>query len=80
MVLVSRICRTTSGPDKPPPSFFVRVLIVHEEVGFGAGSPDLLDFLLFAATREEIEQRLPAALEAFCGEPVAFKILRPKEH
>lgn len=69
-----------SGPHTPPPNFVVRVLIVHEEVGFGAGSPDLLDFLLLAATREEIERQLPAALEAFCGEPVAFKILRPKEH
>lgn len=60
--------------------FVVRILIVHEEEGYGAGSPDLEDFLLLADSRQEIEARLPSALEAYCGGAVEFRILKPKDH
>jgi len=53
----------------------IRVVIIHEEEGFGAGSPDLLDFFLVGPTVAVLEAALPAALEAFCGSIVQFKII-----
>ena len=62
------------------PAAPVRILIVHEEEGYGAGSPDLADLLLLAPTHEEILRRLPEALREYCGRDVEFSILRPREH
>ncbi len=55
----------------------VRVIIIPETDGFGAGSPDLLEpeFFLIGPSVEVLEAALPAALEAHCGEPVAFEIM-----
>lgn len=57
----------------------VRVIIIHEpdQQGFGAGSPDLLEpeFFLIGSSVEVVEAALPAALEAHCGERVAFDII-----
>lgn len=53
----------------------IRVVIIHEEEGFGAGSPDLPDFFLIGPTVAVLEAALPAALEAFCGSVVAYKII-----
>ncbi|MEQ1493969.1 MAG: hypothetical protein ABL932_25850 [Terricaulis sp.] len=57
----------------------VRVIIIHEpeQQGFGAGSPDLLapEFFLIGSSIAVIEAALSAALEAHCGERVAFEII-----
>ncbi|ANP46939.1 hypothetical protein [Candidatus Viadribacter manganicus] len=61
----------------------LRIIIIHEgdAEGFGAGSPDLLDFFLVAPTVAVLEAALPAALQAFCKEPVGFTIItRPPGH
>jgi hypothetical protein len=57
-----------------------RIIIVHEPElqCMSAGSPDLLDFVLFAPTREELEAMLPKALADHYGAPVRFRILTPK--
>jgi predicted RNase H-like HicB family nuclease len=56
----------------------VRIVIVPEEGGrWGAGSPDLLDFVFIADSRAELEAELPAALEAHCGHPIDFVFLVP---
>lgn len=55
----------------------VRVIIIPETDGFGAGSPDLLEpeFFLIGPSVEVLEAALPAALEAHCGGPVDFEIV-----
>lgn len=64
---------------KPPPDGRVRIFIIHEDVGMGAGSLDFPDFVLLGDTREEIEAALPAALEAHCGRPTPYRIVRFKD-
>lgn len=57
----------------------LRIIIIHEAKGFGAGCLDMLDFTLLGDTVEEIEAKLPAALEAFCGQPVQYRVVsKPK--
>jgi len=53
----------------------IRIYIVREEVGFGAGSPDLDGFVLLAPTREEIERQIGEALAEHCGHPVEYRIM-----
>lgn len=55
----------------------LRIIIIHEgdAEGFGAGSPDLLDFFLVAPSVAVLEAALPAALEAFCREPVSYTVV-----
>ncbi|MDZ4691150.1 hypothetical protein [Terricaulis sp.] len=53
----------------------LRIIIIHEEIGFAAGCLDELDFLLFGPTVEDIKARLGAALEEHFGEPVAYWIV-----
>jgi hypothetical protein len=55
----------------------VRVIIIHEpeQQGFGAGSPDLLEFFLIGPSVEVLEAALPGALEAYCREPVSYRIV-----
>ncbi len=55
----------------------LRIIIIHQgdAEGFGAGSPDLLDFFLVAPSIAVLEAALPAALETFCREPVAYSIV-----
>lgn len=59
----------------------VRIVIVMEDGHpggrWGAGSPDLPDFVFIAQTRAQLEAELPAALEAHCGRPVAYRFLMP---
>lgn len=60
----------------------VRIVIAMEDghAGgrWGAGSPDLPNFILICDSRAELEAQLPAALEAHCGRPVAYSFLVPK--
>lgn len=55
----------------------VRIIIIPEQEGYGAGSPDLMEpeFFLIGPSVAVLEAALPAALEAHCGEPVAFEIM-----
>jgi hypothetical protein len=55
----------------------IRVIIIPEQEGFGAGSPDLLEpeFFLIGPSIAVLEAALPAALEAHCGEQVSFEII-----
>lgn len=58
----------------------VRILIVHEPElrCMSAGSPDLLDFVIFAPTRDALEAMLPEALAEHCGRPVPFRVVKTK--
>jgi hypothetical protein len=61
----------------------LRIIIIHEgdAEGFGAGSPDLLDFFLVAPSVAVLEAALPAALEAFCSETVSYTVVsRPPDN
>lgn len=56
-----------------------RIVIVQEDGGrWGAGSPDLPNFVFIADSRAQLEAQLPAALEAHCGRPVTYRFLVPK--
>jgi predicted RNase H-like HicB family nuclease len=59
----------------------VRIVIVMEDGRrdgrWGAGSPDLPNFVLISDSRQQLEADLPAALEAHCGRPVAYRFLVP---
>jgi predicted RNase H-like HicB family nuclease len=56
----------------------VRVVIVQEGEGrWGASSPELPSFVFIADTRAQLEAELPAAVEAHCGRPIAYRFLVP---
>lgn len=64
---------------EPPP--FRIVMVMEDGYASGrwsAGSPDLLDFVLICNSRADLEAQLPAALEAHCGRPVAYRFLMPQ--
>jgi len=70
-------------PKSPPQSDPVRIIMImedgHEAGRWSAGSPDLLDFVLIRNSRSELEADLSAALESFCGRPVSYVFLRPRD-
>lgn len=55
----------------------VRVWITPGAGEWGAQSPESNAFLTTAATRAELEAKLPASLEAHFGEPVDFVDIGP---
>lgn len=57
----------------------LRIIIIHEDEGFGCGCLDDLDFLLLGPTVADIKARLPKALEDHFGRPVAYRIVSQPE-
>jgi hypothetical protein len=53
----------------------IRIFIMREEVGWSAGTPDDLEFLLLAPTLDEILERLPQAVKDHCGPQATYQIM-----
>lgn len=53
----------------------LRIIIIHEDEGFGCGCLDDMDFLLLGPTVADIKAQLPKALEDHFGRPVAYRIV-----
>jgi len=53
----------------------VRIIIIHEDEGFGCGCLEDPDFLLLGPTVEGIKERLEGALRQHFGRPVAYWIV-----
>jgi predicted RNase H-like HicB family nuclease len=56
----------------------IAIIVVRETSGWAAASPDLPEFVLMAASFAEIAARLPEALQAHCGQRVAFETVLPR--
>ncbi len=53
----------------------LRIIIIHEDEGFGCGCLDDLDFLLLGPSVADIKARLPTALADYFGRPVDYTIV-----
>ena len=68
-----------TGNDREAMSEPVRLIIIHEEVGYGCGCLEDPEFILLGPTVASIKEWLDAALADHFGEPVAYWIVSEPE-